>query len=73
MKDLFIDSPAFPTDWTTDNRHSGISKRFYAACAAMQGMAANKNLIPNRATFEYIGKYAWDIADELLKQENENS
>jgi len=49
--------------------HLGISKRFYAACFAMQGILANSNL-------SYMGtqtviKEAYLTADELLKQENE--
>ena len=47
----------------------GMSKRFYAACAAMQGIAAmhsTKSDIDN----EWICKTAFNMADELLKQEN---
>ena len=49
--------------------HDGMSKRFYAACAAMQGIAAmhsTKSDIYN----EWICKTAFNMADELLKQEN---
>ena len=49
--------------------HDGMSKRFYAACAAMQGIAAmhsTKSDIDN----EWICKTAFNMADELLKQEN---
>ena len=49
--------------------HEGMSKRFYAACAAMQGIAAmhsTKSDIDN----EWICKTAFNMADELLKQEN---
>lgn len=48
---------------------NGMSKRFYAACAAMQGIAAihsTKSDIDN----EWICKTAFNMADELLKQEN---
>ena len=49
--------------------HDGMSKRFYAACAAMQGIAtmhSTKSDIDN----EWICKTAFNMADELLKQEN---
>ena len=49
--------------------HDGMSKRFYAACAAMQGIAAmhsTRTDIDN----EWICKTAFNMADELLKQEN---
>lgn len=70
--------PAFPVRYSS----SGMSKRFYAACAAMQGLLANElymkdatkysvenrlNLIPE------IIKNAYFCADELLKQENEDN
>ena len=48
---------------------NGMSKRFYAACAAMQGIAAmhsTRTDIDN----EWICKTAFNMADELLKQEN---
>ena len=50
----------------------GMSKRFYAACAAMQGLCAT----PDKGTFttvddfyKSIVTYAYNIADELLRQE----
>ena len=48
--------------------HNGMSKRFYAACAAMQGMLANgtENIYEKELTI----KLAYQYADELLKQEN---
>lgn len=64
---------------------NGMSKRFYAACAAMQGILSGKheNLQCNRKgdsafpinqtlsyNFEKIAINAFKIADELLKQEN---
>ena len=40
-----------PTPWSSLHstqivlkRHEGMSKRFYAACAAMQGMLANQSV-----------------------------
>ena len=63
-----------PTPWSSLHstqivlkRHEGMSKRFYAACAAMQGMLANQSVthIPD----EIVIKTAYKLADELLKQE----
>lgn len=52
----------------------GMSKRFYAACAAMQGLLANgrydQRYYEGDST-EIICKRAFKIADELLKQESE--
>lgn len=61
---------------------AGISKRFYAVCAAMQGLLANPKIIealsikyPNSSEWHEINKHiitlAYLHADELLKQENE--
>jgi hypothetical protein len=47
----------------------GMSKRFYAACKAMQGICVNAGR--NGHTFSKIVKISYEIADELLKQENE--
>ena len=63
--------PAFPnenTEFCQDPYCYGMSKRFYAACAAMQGMLANQSVthIPD----EIVIKTAYKLADELLKQEN---
>ena len=44
----------------------GMSKRFYAACAAMQGLVAHYGL----AYSEQHAKESYKLADELLKQEN---
>ena len=44
----------------------GMSKRFYAACSAMQGIFANTN---HRYTIGQIAEMAFVAADELLKQE----
>ena len=57
--------PAF-----ANNNFNGMSKRFYAACAAMQGLLANKSMIDNHnLDMERIANYAFMQADELLKQE----
>lgn len=45
----------------------GMSKRFYAACAAMQGLISHYGV-----AFEELHiQKAYYYADELLKQENE--
>ena len=48
---------------------AGMSKRFYAACAAMQGMLSNQKY----AGFGecWIAQKSFSQADELLKLENE--
>ena len=56
--------------------HDGMSKRFYAACAAMQGMLAHSTRYHCRKEDESLTwkqgmiKEAYELADELLKQEN---
>lgn len=80
--------PAFPTpDYIMENsckidfNPMGMSKRFYAACAAMQGLLANPNTagqlsrqLPTSASIEEcyasIVATAYSVADEMLKQEN---
>ncbi len=50
----------------------GMSKRFYAACAAMQGILTSAKEETLLYTFEQaIPQLALMYADELLKQENE--
>ena len=58
--------PAF-----ANNNFNGMSKRFYAACAAMQGLLSNESMIDNHNldSIEWIAKHAIMQADELLKQE----
>lgn len=70
------DAPAFPTvdtiEPTSQTRceplNMGMSKRFYAACAAMQGLLANPS-IEQLAPRDLIPD-AYLFADELIKQEN---
>ena len=45
----------------------GMSKRFYAACAAMQGFISSGY----EGSADVIAEMAYRVADELLKQENE--
>lgn len=66
---------AFPISLREGESHDspdGISKRFYAACAAMQGILSNVHT-PSRSDLdskEQLIKASYSIADELLKQEN---
>jgi hypothetical protein len=60
---------AFPSDYTgNSDREIGISKRFYAACAAMQGLVAFNGTMGLHTVESTVGR-AYEIADELLKQE----
>jgi len=47
--------------------YPGMSKRFYAACCAMQGMLAD---LPKGISKIEIAESAFAFADELLKQED---
>ena len=51
---------------------NGMSKRFYAACVAMQGMLANPDYtsLLHRNKEGFISD-CYSITDELLRQENE--
>ena len=49
---------------------NGMSKRFYAACAAMQGIMANSNSEMINLDAIGVARIAFEYADELLKQEN---
>ena len=48
----------------------GMSKRFYAACAAMQGILANNSAEITVKNAKDYAEMAYDFADELLKAEN---
>jgi len=81
--------PAFPPTRemqeltpTCEGYHVGMNRRFYAACAAMQGLLANDQIIialskiyPENSQFAELRQHtvsmAYEYADELLKQENE--
>ena len=62
--------PAFPANddyyGNTGIHEIGMSKRFYAACMAMQGLMTNND----DPAYKYIAKASFKMADELLKQEN---
>ncbi len=66
---------AFPEPFINDPHLSlsntkGISKRFYAACFATQGILSNINRNSINYNHENIVRESYKIADELLKQEN---
>lgn len=70
---------AFPAGYSTGNRDDwGMSKRFYAACAAMQGLLSDvevyKRIVQNTNTEQEADasliQKAYMFADELLKQED---
>ena len=70
MSEKLEDYPAFPNDFHPNNdpRGNGISKRFYAACSAMQGIISYSKcgmMIPPN-----VAKLAYEYADELLRQES---
>lgn len=87
MKNKLKTRPAYPLEYSTfegmtPNKtrvyhyETGMSKRFYAACVAMQGMlASHANLNsshPMHSSDEDIEKAiktCYKYADELLKQE----
>ena len=54
----------------------GMSKRFYAVCVAMQGLLSNSVFMSYMAqeysdnTDKEVVKNAYELADELLRQEN---
>ena len=47
----------------------GINKRFYTACAVIQGMMSSGK-IPILSDISGIVSYSYYIADELIRQEN---
>ena len=62
--------PAFPVDYRIrESDRKGMNKRFYAACAAMQGLLANPNWSKDQIQTEAVVKVSLGMADELIKQE----
>ena len=54
----------------------GMSKRFYAACAAMNGLLSNPEIIKAvardiKTADKDLAKAAYEAADALLEKENE--
>lgn len=80
MNNKLGQEPAYANEY-----NSGMNKRFYAACAAMQGILAGDSntltcttkddVLSAHKTYSYdyskIVKNAFKLADELLKQENQ--
>lgn len=78
--------PAFPCDeygfvnsdmpFNQVSQNFGMTKRFYAACAAMQGLLANPDWAKTAKISDDFDEYktrvvnaAFEISEELLKQE----
>lgn len=66
---------AFPEPFVNDPHlaicHTkGMSKRFYAACAAMSGILANSDIMNRYSSMEDFTKDCYYHADELLRLEN---
>jgi len=66
MSNKLGQEPAFPQLEVCD----GMSKRFYATCAAMQGLLAGRSA---RLNCEFVAEEAFRYADELLKQESDET
>lgn len=69
--------PAFPPTRemqelapTCEGYHVGMSKRFYAACAAMQGLLASGDYNVKLFTAKQISQKAYELADQMLNQED---
>jgi len=66
--------PAFPEKYEYGDigqfigYQEGMSKRFYAACAAMQGILASSGV--KESTMESIISDSYQLADQLLEQED---
>ena len=68
MKTKLGQEPAFPVVDDGNGKNSielGISKRFYAACAAMQGLISLDRMSPQDVSIS-----AFQFADALLEQES---
>ena len=65
---------AYVTQYNVDPPQEGMSKRFYATCAAMQGILSNSYWIKSEQSINYkhTVKIAYKMADELLEQEFNN-
>lgn len=82
MKDKLGQEPAFSHACANEQSHSieyGMSKRFYAACAAMQGILASPKVfylssdVTTEANLTNKVKLSYMMADELLKQESDET
>lgn len=64
---------AFPLTDGQSFATNGMTKRFYAACAAMNGLLANRTILDDhdKQSIEWCATHAFLQADELLRKENE--
>ena len=75
------EAPAFPVPFeiAEDMRHlgepidqfAGMSKRFFAACMAMQGLLSNSYPDIVRIDDSIVCEMSFKIADQMIKQEGE--
>ena len=67
----FASQPIRENGQFIDMGSTGMSKRFYAACAAMQGLCVGKTAAEIKmGSCADIAELSFMIADELLKQES---
>ena len=74
MSEKLCQEPAFATSADLCGEavyQEGMSKRFYAACAAMQGMLANPDTCNWAKSEECVIESAYRHADALLHLENQ--
>ena len=69
----FIESDETEIQPCIESISEPISKRFYTACCAMQGIVSGimQSTEWNGWSDDYIAERSFEIADELLKQEND--
>jgi len=53
-------------------QYSGLTKREYFAGLALQGFCSNQEFMSNLGKIELISRFCIEIAEELLKQLEEN-
>ena len=66
-------NPAFACMYGTHENgylQEGMSKRFYAACCAMQGILSSPNADVQLLNDNQKAEYSFIMADKLLMQEN---
>ncbi|MCF8218764.1 MAG: hypothetical protein K9J21_07255 [Bacteroidales bacterium] len=55
---------------TYNNSQPGMSKRFYAACKAMEGLLSSER-VNSSIEIKNLADKAYKIADEMINQENQ--
>ena len=69
MSNKITSPPAFPVE-SFQQQSNGMSKRYFTACMATQGILSNQLAAPtSNIHFKNIVEDAYKIADELIKQE----